>query len=153
MFCLFFLVLPIAYSLKVMTILPANNSVIVADSTWFNVSVDMYGNCTYSLDSKPFTSFNNSKTSYWKVGTSNKLELSEDLASSASGNSREILRNITTYIDKSNLKALDSGDVTNSKNTSKYNQYLYLLGRGADSTLDTGYVIYTEDDNDVTADF
>ncbi|MBI1936362.1 hypothetical protein HYS31_08065 [Candidatus Woesearchaeota archaeon] len=86
----------------------------------------------------------------WQVATSNHLELSED------GNSNdhvETLRNITSYIDKNNLKALASGSATNSKATSPYNQYFYLLGPGAETALNTGYVIYTEDDADVTADF
>ncbi|MBI3035225.1 hypothetical protein HYY71_02790 [Candidatus Woesearchaeota archaeon] len=43
--------------------------------------------------------------------------------------------------------------VTNNKVTSPFNQYLYLLGPGAETALDTGYVIYSEDDEDVTADF
>ncbi len=86
----------------------------------------------------------------WQVATSNRLELSED---GNTGDYKETLRNITTYIDKSNLKALASGSVTNNKVTSPYNQYLYLLGPGAESALDTGYVMYSENDNDVTADF
>ncbi|MBI4452372.1 hypothetical protein HY637_03010 [Candidatus Woesearchaeota archaeon] len=90
----------------------------------------------------------------WKVGSSSKkLELSEDLTTG--GNSKiETLRNITTFIDKNNLKALASGSVTNNKVTSPYNQYLYLLGPGAERSLDSGYVQYTENsDNDVTADY
>ncbi|MBI2655952.1 hypothetical protein HYX06_06035 [Candidatus Woesearchaeota archaeon] len=86
----------------------------------------------------------------WRVGTSNHLELSQD------GNTAdyvETLRNITTFIDKSNLKALASGEVTNNKVTSPFNQYFYLLGPGAETALDTGYVIYSEDDDDHTADF
>lgn len=86
----------------------------------------------------------------WQVATSNHLELSQDFNT---GDNIETLRNVTTYIDKNNLKALASGSVTNNKVTSPYNQYLYLLGPGAGSALDTGYVIYSEDDSDVTADF
>ena len=86
----------------------------------------------------------------WLVSTSNHLELSEDGSTS---DNFETLRNITSYIDKNNLKALASGSVTNNKVISPFNQYLYLLGPGAATTLDTGYVIYTENDNDVTADF
>ena len=86
----------------------------------------------------------------WQVGTSNHLELSEDGSTS---DTLETLRNITTYIDQNNLKALAAGSVTNNKVTSPYNQYLYLLGPGAERTLDTGYVIYSENDADVTADF
>ncbi|MBI2541888.1 hypothetical protein HYV80_04215 [Candidatus Woesearchaeota archaeon] len=86
----------------------------------------------------------------WLVGTSNHLELSED---GNSADTIETLRNITTYVDKSNLKALASGSVTNNKVTSPFNQYLHLLGPGAGNVLDTGYVIYSENDDDVTADF
>ena len=86
----------------------------------------------------------------WQVGTSNNLELSED---GVAGDTVETLRNITSYIDKANLKALASGSVTNNKVTSPYNQYLYLLGPGVESGQDTGYVIYSENDDDVTADF
>jgi hypothetical protein len=87
----------------------------------------------------------------WQVATSNHLELSEDLTNSVT--SRETIRNITSYIDKSDLNALASGSIANNKGTSPYNQYLYLLGPGAESALDTGYVIYTEDDEDISADF
>ena len=86
----------------------------------------------------------------WLVGTSNHFELSED---GSTTDTVETLRNVTTYIDKSNLNALASGSVTNNKVTSPFNQYLYLLGPGAEASLDTGYVIYSEDDDDVTADF
>ena len=85
----------------------------------------------------------------WKVGTSTKiLEMSENLAS---GTNRETLRNITAFIDDSELDALASGTVSNGKGDAPYNQYLYLLGPATGVT--SGYVIYTEDDNDVTADF
>ncbi|MBI2101882.1 hypothetical protein HYT53_04705 [Candidatus Woesearchaeota archaeon] len=89
----------------------------------------------------------------WKVGTSTKrLELSEDLA--AGGVNREIISNITSFIQKGDLKALDSGTVTNNKVTSPYNQYLYLLGGQAQANMDSGYVIYTEDDEtDTSADY
>ena len=86
----------------------------------------------------------------WQVATANHLELSEDRTSS---DEVETLRNITTFIDKSNLKALASGSLTNNKVTSPYNQYLYLLGPGTETALDTGYVIYSEDDDDTSADF
>ena len=80
----------------------------------------------------------------WKVGTSTKiLELSET--------SVETMRNITTFIDDSELDALASGTVTSSKGDAPYNQFLYLLGPGSAST--SGYVLYVEDDQDVTADF
>ncbi|MBI3035226.1 hypothetical protein HYY71_02795 [Candidatus Woesearchaeota archaeon] len=43
----------------------------------------------------------------WQVKTSNNLELSED---STASDVVETLRNITSYIDKSNLKALAAGN-------------------------------------------
>ena len=86
----------------------------------------------------------------WQVATSNHLELSED---GSTTDTIETLRNITTYIDKNNLKALASGSVSNNKVTSPFNQYLYLLGPGSGTTLDNGYVIYSENDGDVSADF
>tara|TARA_B100000315_G_scaffold259833_1_gene317560 strand:- start:11478 stop:14069 length:2592 start_codon:yes stop_codon:yes gene_type:complete len=89
----------------------------------------------------------------WKVGTSTKiLEISEDLADSA-GNKRETLRNITTFIDDSELDALASGTISNGKGDAPYDQYFYLLGPGTDRTIESGYVVYLEDDADVTADF
>ena len=85
----------------------------------------------------------------WKVGTSTKkLEISEDLVL---GSNRETIRNITTFIDDSELDALASGTASNTKGAAPYNQYLYLLGPGA--SVNSGYVVYAEDDNDVTADF
>ena len=85
----------------------------------------------------------------WKVGTSTKkLEISEDLIL---GSNRETIRNITTFIDDTELDALASGTASNAKGNAPYNQYLYLLGPGA--SVNTGYVVYAEDDNDVTADF
>lgn len=86
----------------------------------------------------------------WKVSTSAKiLEISENVGSSNSN--VETLRNITAFIDSSNLNALASGTVSNGKGDAPYNQYLYLLGAG--TSVASGYVIYTEDDQDVTADF
>ena len=86
----------------------------------------------------------------WLIETSDHLELSEDLNSN---DERETIRNITTFIDDNELAALSSGTITNNKATAPYNQYFYLLGPGAETALDTGYVIFTEDDLDVTADF
>ena len=86
----------------------------------------------------------------WQVATSNHLELSED---GSTTDTIETLRNITTYVDKNNLKALASGSVSNNKQTSPFNQYLYLLGPGSGTTLDNGYVVYSENDDDVSADF
>ena len=86
----------------------------------------------------------------WKVGTSTKiLEMSE--TNLAAGDSTETIRNITTFIDSSELNALASGTVTNSKGDAPFNQYLYLLGPSAGQN--TGIISYTEDDLDVTADF
>ncbi len=49
----------------------------------------------------------------WKVGTSTKiLEISENIAT---GTNVETLRNITTFIDDSELDALASGTASNSK--------------------------------------
>ncbi len=86
----------------------------------------------------------------WLVRTSNKLELSEQLVT---GSSLETMRNVTTFIDDGELKALAAGEITNNKVTAPYNQYLYLLGPDADRNVDTGYVVYTENDADTTADF
>ena len=137
----------------------SNNSQIFQKSTWLNVTTDKYARCSYFLDSNSNVSLEHITSSSssdvegdaWKVQTPNHLELSEDLTSS--GSIRETIRNITTFIDKSNLAGLDSGSVTNDKGTSKYNQYMYLLGPGTENSLDTGYVIYTENDEDQTADF
>ncbi|MBI2656743.1 hypothetical protein HYX03_03315 [Candidatus Woesearchaeota archaeon] len=89
----------------------------------------------------------------WKIGTSTKkLELSEDLTTG--GINRELLSNITTFIQKGDLKALDSGTLTNNKATSPFNQYLYLLGGTTQANMDSGYVIYSEDDDtDTSADW
>jgi hypothetical protein len=82
----------------------------------------------------------------WKVGTSTKiLELSETNV--------ETIRNITSFIDDSELDALASGTVSSPKGDAPYNQYLYLLGPAAETGLNTGFVQYIEDDQDVTADF
>ncbi len=89
----------------------------------------------------------------WLAQTSNHFELSEDLTGSSSGGNRETLRNITSFIDKSDLKALASGSVTNNKGVAPYNQYLNLLGPGAATVIDTGYVVYSEDDEDNQADY
>ena len=87
-----------------------------------------------------------------KAGSSKKLELSEDLA--AGGINREIISNITTFIQKGDLKALDSGEVSNNKALSPFNQYLYLLGPAAQNNMDSGYVVYSEDDDtDTSADW
>lgn len=82
----------------------------------------------------------------WKVGTSTKkFEISE--------NAVETLRNITKRIDDAELDVLAGGEVANSKGTAPYSQYLYLLGPDAETDLDTGYVTFVENGDDVTADF
>jgi len=81
----------------------------------------------------------------WRVETSTKhLEMSAVKI--------ETLRNVTTFIGEDELNALAAGTATNSKGDAPYKQYLYLLGPGADPGR-TGYVLYAEDDQDVTADF
>jgi len=86
----------------------------------------------------------------WQVGSSTKiLEMSENVGSSATN--REVLRNITTRITSSELDALAGGESSNSKGDAPYNQYLYLLGES--TNVDTGYVIFVEDQDDLTADF
>ena len=87
----------------------------------------------------------------WQVETSNHLELSEEIST---GTARETLRNVTTFIDKGDLDALASGQLSNNKGIAPYNQYLYLLSGSATTSSDqTGYVVYTEDDDDKSADF
>lgn len=86
----------------------------------------------------------------WKVGTSTKIfEIGEELSSVTTN--VETLRNVTTFIDDSELKALASGVVSNGKGIADFNQYLYLLGPG--SGPNSGFVRYAEDDLDVTSDF
>ena len=81
----------------------------------------------------------------WKVGTSSKkLEIGERLDA---GISYETFQNITKFIDDTELKALSSGEVVTNKGTAKYNQYLRF------SALNSEYVIFTENDDDVLADF
>jgi len=88
----------------------------------------------------------------WKVATSTKiLELSEDHTTTTTLENRETIRNITTFIDDTELDALASGTVSNGKGDAPYDQYLYLLGPNVGAS--SGYVVYTEDDQDVTADF
>ncbi len=141
----------ISNALKISLLNLKNDSTINTNSTWLNISTDKYGNCTYNLDSEGINNFNISTADYWKVETSKKLELSQELVN---GNNVQTIRNVTTFIDESDLKnALLNDLVSNLKGDSQYNQYLYLLGRGTDTALDTGYVIYTEDNVDFTSDF
>ena len=84
----------------------------------------------------------------WKVGYSSRiLELSENLDS---GTNRESIATITSssFIDDSEMPGLlAKGKTTNTKGDADYDQRLYFN----DTT--TGYVEYTENDDDVTADF
>jgi len=57
--------------------------------------------------------------------------------------------NNKNLIGKNALKMLDSGKVINNKGASDYQQQLEMLGQSAETDKDTGYVIYTEDDNDI----
>src|SRR3989338_6555952 len=132
---------------------PLNNSILNTSSVNLNISTDGYAICKYSLDETAYNFLDRKVTGFgdaWRVGTSTKiLELSESLNS---GSNTETLRNITTFIDNSELSnALASGTISNSKGDAPYNQYFYLLGLG--TGVSSGYVIYAEDDNDVTADF
>jgi hypothetical protein len=85
----------------------------------------------------------------WKVGTStNTFEMSENLEGTATN--RETIADIVSqsYITDDELPGtLADGTASNSKGDADYNQRLYF----EDTT--TGYVFFTEDDNDVTADF
>ncbi len=145
---------------------PKNNSNMTELPVLLQVSTNENSKCDYSLTSGPFIDLQEAKGftvtlppeisiegDYWKVGTSTKkLELSEDLTTG--GINREILSNITTFIQKGDLKVLDSGSVTNNKATSPYNQYMYLLGPMTQKNMDSGYVLYTESsDDDTSADF
>jgi len=146
---LFLLFIPIAFSLTIIPIYPKNNTAISEDSTWFNISTNRYADCSYSLDSNSFDGFSSSTADNWKVKTSTKiLDLGEDVIS---GTNRETIRNITTFIDDSELNGLANGQVTNSKNASSYYQFLYTSGLGIG--LSSSYVFYTKDLSNITADF
>ncbi len=85
----------------------------------------------------------------WKVGSSSKkYEISTNLDSTAGLNS-ETLKNITSNIDKDDMKALADGSITNTKGTAPYHQYLHFEETDGDSEV----VKYLENDDDVTADF
>src|SRR3989338_7729989 len=83
----------------------------------------------------------------WRVDKANKLQMSENL-DAATGTNQESIVNITTSIDEDELAALADGEVVNDKGTAGYNQYLKFNNQRS-----SGYVIYVEDDEDVTADF
>jgi hypothetical protein len=84
----------------------------------------------------------------WKVGRSTKiLEISEDLTT---GTNREAIANITSlsFIDDEEMPGLlSSQSLSNPKGQASYDQRLYFEDPNA------GYVLYTENDDDVTADF
>lgn len=126
----------------------SNDNLIIQDHTWSRVLVvnlDADPELVVPLAPRLAAAIEDS----WKVGTSTKkLEISEDLIT---GTNRETIRNITTLIDDSELDALASGTASNAKGDAPYNQYLYLLG--PDTSVDSGYVTYAEDNHDVTADF
>ena len=140
---------------NVNAVFPANNSVVYEKSMKLKVSSNEYANCNYSLDSSSFKSLLpliENEGYELKVDTySKKLELSEDLAAGVIN--RKILSNITPFIQKGDLKSLGSGIAANSKGAAPYNQYLYLLGAQAQQKMDSGYAVYTQDDNGAAADF
>lgn len=84
----------------------------------------------------------------WKVGTSTKmLEISENLED-GSRNGESISSVISgSYISGPELKILSDGVARNSKGDAPYYQRLYFEDNS------TGYVVYTESDDDVTGDF
>src|SRR3989338_5116896 len=86
----------------------------------------------------------------WKVGTSTKiLEMSENLDSTATA-VRESIATITSqsFIDNAELPGLlAKQSVSNNKGTADYDQRLFF------EDLTTGYVLYTENDNDLSSDF
>ncbi len=84
----------------------------------------------------------------WKVGTSTKiLEMTENLDT---GTNREAIATITSsnFIDDAELPGLlAKGSVSNNKGTAEYDQRMYF------EDTSTGYIFYTENNDDVTADF
>ncbi|MBS3098419.1 hypothetical protein J4209_06515, partial [Candidatus Woesearchaeota archaeon] len=124
-----------------------DGSMINTNSTWLNITTDKYAVCQYKLNSDPYLGFSSTDVGYWKAGSSyNKLEISEKL-NPPETNIEQII-NITEFIGKNELNGLADRSITNDKGTFDYNQSLYF-----DNSHQTGYVIYTEDDNDVTSDF
>ena len=140
-------------SLLISPVYPKNNSIVSDETFLLKVSThDKYATCSYNLNSGAFTKLDTSismEGDAWSVKTSTKdLDMSEELITNTN---RETLRNITTFIGKDELDVLADGEVSNTKATSPYHQYLDLLGPGASDN--TGFVAYLEDDNDITADF
>jgi len=88
----------------------------------------------------------------YKIGGTKKLAITEQLSNSPL--SPMTIRNASVTLlggTGGELKGLESGESKNGKGTSPYNQYLHLLGPG--SSGNTGYVIYTENNDAETADF
>jgi hypothetical protein len=88
----------------------------------------------------------------WLVqkGSTNVMEVSENLETASAGGNREAIATITSssYIDKAELpNLLAAGATTNSKGDSPYEQRLYF------EDTNTSYVQMMEDRADVTADF
>jgi len=54
----------------------------------------------------------------------------------------EAIKNVNTYIDKSDLPILVDGEISNEKGTAKYEQFLYFDGTASP------LVVYTEDDDE-----
>ena len=88
----------------------------------------------------------------WLVrkGATNVMEMSENLETANAGSNRESIATITggSYIDNAELPILlVGGTASNSKGEAPYEERLYF------EDINTSYVQYLEDDNDVTADF
>jgi hypothetical protein len=89
----------------------------------------------------------------WLVqkGSTNVLEMSENLESASAGSNRETIATITgsSYIDDAELPSLlAAGTTSNTKGNSPYEQRLYF-----ENNNETGFVQYLEDREDVTGDF
>ena len=139
-------------SLPILLHRPDNNSIITSFPLFLEISTaHKYASCRYSLDSgsleNMLTEIEIPESEAWQVDTSSKnLEMSENLLT---GTNREAIANITSlsYIDDGELDALAAGEVRNSKGIAPYEQRLYF------EDPSTGYVIYKEADDDITADF
>ncbi len=83
----------------------------------------------------------------WKVGTSSKKLEMTNSQGATKGN--ETIRDIMTSIDEDELDALADGSITTEKGTAGYNQYINF----GDIDKLGGFVVYTENDDDVAADF
>jgi len=88
----------------------------------------------------------------YKIGGSKKLALTEDLTTSVLA--PMTIRNASVTLlggTGGELKALASGTARNGKGDAPYNQYLHLLGPGTSGN--SGFVKYTQNSGDTTADF